>query len=188
MNAHANVVGAVEAEEAYWLRNAMMLSAAYLPVLTTLHFCGHLPASIDPLALFELERIENLVWFGRLSLPDGQEFDLRDPPRHSHLDCIEFDRVAHPLQERIVQLTGYALGKPLAPIPITAQSSGSFQAAIAAQEPGAVVAWANVRAAQLAEMGIVALASHRASVARAYAYTLFRLPMVHAAFGRFLKA
>lgn len=133
-----------------WSERAAMFNAAILPVLSLLADRGYV--TFNPLLLldfYNLDRIENLIWFGLLERHDGTVVDLRaEAPQD--FARLQLDQVSGPLKIYVEQLPGYAMAKPQGPNRIGPTSDAEIRAALGGNlESGRIMAWAS-RAAEVA--------------------------------------
>lgn len=133
-----------------WSERAAMFSAAILPVLLLLADRGYV--TFNPqllLDFYNLDRIENLIWFGLLERHDGTVVNLREEAPHDFAR-LQLDQVSGPLKIYVEQLPGYAMAKPQGPNRIWPTSDAEIRAALRSNfNPEHVSAWAS-RAAEAA--------------------------------------
>jgi len=132
-----------------WSERAVMFNAAIMPLLSFLAERGYV--LFNPRLLvdfYNLDRIENLIWFGLLERHDGTVVNLREEAPHDFAR-LQLDQVSGPLKLYVEQLPGYAMSKPQRPNRIGPTSDAEIRAALGGSfDPERISAWAS-RAAEV---------------------------------------
>ncbi|MFG1187910.1 TraM recognition domain-containing protein [Xanthobacter aminoxidans] len=132
-----------------WSERAVMFNAAVMPLLSFLAERGYV--LFNPRLLvdfYNLDRIENLIWFGLLERHDGTVVDLRaEAPQD--FARLQLDQVSGPIKLYVEQLPGYAMAKPKTANVLAPSSDQEIKTAIE-EGPAAIAAWAERHAEAMA--------------------------------------
>lgn len=134
-----------------WMKRAISFNAAIMPLLSFLADRGYILFSPRVLVdYYNLDRLENLVWFGLVQRYDGKVIDLKTA---APMDWAQLstDAVSGSMKLYLNELPSYTPAKPTRPNPIVNSSDEEIREAIL-MGPEAVAEWEKRRAQFLLEI------------------------------------